>query len=65
MDKTIQEGYSTEYVADKVLDAVVRDNREVMVAPLYIKAATLLRYICPTIYFKIMDRRAKKLAKGE
>lgn len=63
MDKTIQEGYSPEYVAKRILTAVLREEKEIMIAPLAPKGATFLRYFMPSVYFKIMERRAK--AKSE
>ena len=63
MDKTIQQGYTPEYVAEEVLRAVVNETKEIMVAPFVPKAATFIRYFLPSLYFKIMERRAK--AKSE
>ncbi|XP_043274225.1 dehydrogenase/reductase SDR family protein 7-like [Venturia canescens] len=60
MDKTLQEGYTPEYVARRILTAVLKEEKEIMISPITPKAATFLRYIWPSLYFKIMERRAKK-----
>lgn len=65
MDKTTQQGYSPEYVAEQVLAAILRNSSEVTVAPCLPRLAQFIRYICPSLYFFIMQRRAKKLAKEE
>ncbi|XP_063972410.1 dehydrogenase/reductase SDR family protein 7-like [Diachasmimorpha longicaudata] len=65
MDKTIQQGYSPKYVAEEILSATLRESSEVTVAPLLPRVAQFIRYVSPSLYFLIMERRAKKLAKGE
>lgn len=60
MDKTIQEGYTAEYVAKKIVTAVLKEEKEIMISPVTPKAATFLRYVCPSLFFKIMEKRAKK-----
>ncbi|XP_034937980.1 dehydrogenase/reductase SDR family protein 7-like [Chelonus insularis] len=65
MDKSTLEGYSSEYVADKVLEAVLKRSKEVMIAPLTAKLANFIRYMIPSLYFKIMQMRAKKYANSK
>lgn len=65
MDKTIQEGYSAKYVAERVLKAVLREEKDVIIAPFMPKVAVLLRTICPSLYFWIMQRRARTTLKEE
>ncbi|CAL7947682.1 unnamed protein product [Xylocopa violacea] len=65
MDKTTQEGYSPEYVADRILKAVLRQEKDVIITPLSPKLALYLRVLCPSLYFWVMQRRARKTAKEE
>ncbi|KAK0170895.1 hypothetical protein PV328_008684 [Microctonus aethiopoides] len=60
MDKTIKEGYLPSFVAEKVITAILQQNKEVMIAPFLVKVANFIRYIIPTLYFVLMNRRARK-----
>ncbi|XP_057319369.1 dehydrogenase/reductase SDR family protein 7-like [Microplitis mediator] len=60
MDKATESGYSAKYVADEILTAVLRQERETIIAPTLIKFVCLIRYLIPSVYFKIMNIRAKK-----
>lgn len=60
MDKNTQEGYSPEYVADRILKAVLKEEKDVFIAPFIPKCAVYLRTLCPSLYFWIMQKRAKK-----
>lgn len=53
-------GYSAEYVAQRIVDAVVNDEQEVIIAPFYIRLAIGLRYVWPRFYFWIMKYKADK-----
>lgn len=63
MDAATEQGYSPEYVAKKVLKAVLRKEKDVIIAPMTPRYAILLRSLVPSLYFWIMEKRAKKLAK--
>ncbi|OAD62781.1 Dehydrogenase/reductase SDR family protein 7-like [Eufriesea mexicana] len=63
MDKATQEGYSPEYVADCILKAVLKEEKDVTIAPFTPKFAMYLRTLCPSLYFWAMQKRAKKTAK--
>uniref|UniRef100_V9IEH1 Dehydrogenase/reductase SDR family protein 7-like n=1 Tax=Apis cerana TaxID=7461 RepID=V9IEH1_APICE len=65
MDKTIQEGYYPEYVADRILKAVLKEEKDILITPFIPKAAMYLRTLCPSLYFWIMQKRAKKTKKKE
>lgn len=65
MDQATQQGYSPKYVAQRVLQAVLKKEKDVIISPLTPKCAILLRNVCPSLYFWIMRKRAKKLEKGE
>lgn len=57
MDKTTESGYTSEYVADKIIKAVVNKSKEEIIAPLLPKLAILLRQYIPSMYFFIMAKR--------
>lgn len=50
MDKTIQEGYYPEYVADRILKAVLKEEKDILITPFIPKAAMYLRTLCPSLY---------------
>lgn len=60
MDKTTEEGYSPEYVAQRTLKAILKDEKDVIIATFSPKFAIYLRVLCPSLYFWIMLKRAKK-----
>lgn len=62
MDESTMSGYSAEYVAQRIVDAVVNDEQEVIIAPFYARLAIGLRYIWPRFYFWIMKCRADRQA---
>lgn len=61
MDPTTESGYSPEKVAKRILKAVLRDEQDVIVAPIAPLIAYWIRHLCPPLYFYIMARRARKL----
>ena len=63
MDKTTEEGYSPEYVADCILKAVLKQEKDVLVSSFTPKVAIYLRTLCPSLYFWIMYKRAKRSEK--
>ncbi|XP_076627252.1 dehydrogenase/reductase SDR family protein 7-like [Colletes latitarsis] len=63
MDKTTQEGYSPEYVANCTLKAILKEKKDVLVSPITPKLAIYLRTLWPSLYFWIMRKRAEKLEK--
>ncbi|XP_015594472.1 dehydrogenase/reductase SDR family protein 7-like [Cephus cinctus] len=65
MDETTEKGYSPKYVSDKILNAVLKEEREITIATFTPKAAIYLRTVLPSIYFWIMQKRGKNLAKQE
>ena len=65
MDQATEEGYSPEYVANYILKAVLKQEKDVVIAPFVPKCAIYLRVVCPSLYFWIMHKRARKTAKKE
>lgn len=60
-DSTTASGASPEQVAKLILRAVLRDEDDVMIAPVAPRAAYWIRHLCPSLYFWIMARRAQKV----
>lgn len=58
MDDTTMNGYSPQYVAQRILKAVLNGEREVVIAPLFHRMAIYIRTIIPSLYFYLMQRRA-------
>lgn len=63
MDTTTENGYEPEYVAECILRSVLKQEKEITIAPFTSKAAIVLRTLFPSLYFYIMKQRAKKGAK--
>jgi short-subunit dehydrogenase len=61
MDETTQNGYSAKYVADKILEGILRGDTEVIIATFTQKIAIPLRVLIPSIYFWVIKNRAKKM----
>ncbi|XP_067618801.1 dehydrogenase/reductase SDR family protein 7-like [Eurosta solidaginis] len=65
MDKTTATGMLPENVAQRILNAIVGNEKDVMIADLKAKFAYYVRYMCPSFYFWIIGNRARKLEKAE
>lgn len=63
MDKTTESGYQPEYVAECVLKSILKQEKEVTIAPFSPKVAIILRTLFPSLFFWIMQKRASKSAK--
>uniref|UniRef100_A0A182NM29 Dehydrogenase/reductase SDR family protein 7-like n=1 Tax=Anopheles dirus TaxID=7168 RepID=A0A182NM29_9DIPT len=62
MDAATASGASAEDTAQSILKAIVRDDKDIMLAPIAPKAAYCLRHLMPSLYFWIMKKRAEKLS---
>lgn len=52
-------GMSPEFVAERVVDSVVKGWKEVIVAPLFIKlAAVWLHFLFPSLFYYVMRKRS-------
>jgi hypothetical protein len=59
MDGDIAHGYKPEYVAEKILSAVVECKKELIIAPVIPRLAIMIRTLAPSFYFWIMERKAR------
>jgi hypothetical protein len=65
LDKTTEQGYSVQYVAQHILEGIVKGKKELILAPLHVRLAIILRVLLPGLYFYIMKRRALKEVKTQ
>jgi len=59
MDSATARGYTPEYVSKKILSAIVDGKKELIIAPVFVHLAILIRTLSPSLYFWIMERRAR------
>lgn len=61
-DADTASGMSPERASEEILKAVLLQQKDVVIAPLFIRFVAKLRHFFPDIYFWAMQKRAKKLA---
>lgn len=61
MDETTAGGYPPQLVAEQILNGVVLQEKEIVIATSGPRIAILLRSMCPSFYFWIMQKRANKM----
>uniref|UniRef100_A0A182JWG1 Dehydrogenase/reductase SDR family protein 7-like n=1 Tax=Anopheles christyi TaxID=43041 RepID=A0A182JWG1_9DIPT len=64
LDPTTAGGASPEDTASSILKAILRDEKDIMLAPIAPRAAYWLRHLMPPVYFWIMKKRAAKLSNS-
>jgi dehydrogenase/reductase SDR family protein 7B len=62
MDKDTLAGADPYKVSQRILEAVLDDEKDVKIAPLVAHLAHWIRFWCPSLYFYIMSQRAIKLS---
>lgn len=60
MDDTTAKGASPDNMAKNIVRSILRDEKDVVFAQLEARFGYYVRFLCPTLYFKIMERRALK-----
>lgn len=60
MDASTAAGFTPEYTADKILDMVVNKDKELVLSQFAPKFGMFLRYFLPSLYFRVMAKRANK-----
>lgn len=61
MDSATSTGANPDTMARQILRAILGGKKDVIIAGLAPRVAYYLRYFCPSAYFWVMARRAKKL----
>ncbi|XP_075148782.1 dehydrogenase/reductase SDR family protein 7-like [Haematobia irritans] len=65
MDKATATGMSTDECANRILNSLLSNEKDVIVAQLKASAAYWLRFVCPSLYFWVMEKRALHTEKEE
>lgn len=60
MDKTIEKGFAPEYVANEILNAVVSEKSDQVIAQFDARVGVYLRTLLPGLLFWILKKRADK-----
>lgn len=61
IDSATATGANPDTMARQILSAILGGKKDVIIAGLAPRVAYYLRYFCPSAYFWVMARRAKKL----
>ena len=64
MDEATQQGFPAKEVAEKVLKSILKGKMDVTISTASPKLAILIRTLCPSLYFWIMERRARNSRQG-
>lgn len=62
MDKSTASGFEAEYVAEKVLDMVINEDKDLIISQFVPNLAIFLRRFAPSVYHWAMTKRAVKTA---
>ena len=63
LDAATMAGYSVEYVSDRIIGSILRQECELVLAPLYMRLVIVIRTLVPSFYRYIMNKRAMKERK--
>lgn len=64
-DTTTASGASPESVAEDIRRAILCEEKDVILAPILPQAVHWIRFLLPSIYFWVMEKRARKMAKNK
>lgn len=65
MDKATSKGMSADECAASILKSLLGNEKDVIISDLQAKVGFWLRFICPPLYFWIMEKRALSTVKEE
>lgn len=60
MDQATANGYTPDFVAERILEMVLNRDKEVILSPLVPKLLIIIRAVCPKLYFFLMSLYAQK-----
>lgn len=60
MDETTASGMAPEEAAKAIVAAMIKDDKQLVLAPILPRIAVWLRFVAPGLYFHLMCRRARK-----
>lgn len=64
MDETTQQGFPAKDVAEEILKSMLNGCKDVTISTASPKIAILIRTLFPSLYFWIMERRARKTSEN-
>ena len=65
LDSSTKSGYNVKFVSEEIIRSVAESRRELVLAPVYVRLAILLRSLAPGLYRYVMARRAAKERKQQ
>ena len=65
LDSSTKSGYNVEFVSEEIIRSVAESRRELVLAPMYVRLAILMRSLAPGLYRYVMARRAAKERKQQ
>ena len=65
MDINTKSGYNVEYVSEQIISAIISNKFQLVLAPLYVKIAIIIKTLAPSLYVYLMNRRARKERKTQ
>lgn len=60
-DATTATGASPEHIADGIRKAILSEEKDIILAQLLPTAGYWIRFLCPSLYFWVMEKRARRL----
>ena len=63
MDANLANGMTSQYVANRILQAVARQHSDIVVGALLHRTVVIVRTLWPSLFFWVMARRARKTEK--
>lgn len=64
-DSTTASGSSPEHIADDIRKAILSEEKDVILAPFLPIAVQWLRLLCPSLYFWVMEKRARRMTGSD
>ena len=63
LDETTAKGFAPSAVAERLVDMILKDEPEVVMADAHIRLAVVLRALAPALFFWFMKKRVEKNRK--
>lgn len=60
-DSATASGASPERIADEIRKAILSEEKDITLAPILPIAVQWLRLLCPSVYFWVMEKRARRM----
>ncbi|XP_037812540.1 dehydrogenase/reductase SDR family protein 7-like [Lucilia sericata] len=61
MDATTAKGMCADVCAQRILEALLKNEKDILVCDLQARLGYWLRFLSPTLYYRVMEKRALKL----